>query len=192
MNDTARPASGVREAEGSTAAGGFLTDVATLRARARQHIEAGAVTEDYGLKAAAAVELLNAALATELVCTLRYRQHAFVAKGINSEPIAQEFLVHSNEELAHADLLAKRIVQLGGAPEFNPACLTSLSHAEYVTSASLEDMIRENLVAERIAIESYREMVRYFGEHDPTTRAMLEGILAMEENHADELADLLN
>lgn len=192
MNDTARPASGVREAEGSTAAGGFLTDVATLRARARQHIEAGAVTEDYGLKAAAAVELLNAALATELVCTLRYRQHAFVAKGINSEPIAQEFLVHSNEELAHADLLAKRIVQLGGAPEFNPECLTSLSHAEYVTSASLEDMIRENLVAERIAIESYREMVRYFGEHDPTTRAMLEGILAMEENHADELADLLN
>ena len=192
MNDTARPASGVREAEGSTAAGGFLTDVATLRARARQHIEAGAVTEDYGLKAAAAVELLNAALATELVCTLRYRQHAFVAKGINSEPIAQEFLVHSNEELAHADLLAKRIVQLGGAPQFNPECLTSLSHAEYVTSASLEDMIRENLVAERIAIESYREMVRYFGEHDPTTRAMLEGILAMEENHADELADLLN
>lgn len=192
MNDTARPASGVREAEGSTAAGGFLTDVATLRARARQHIEAGAVTGDYGLKAAAAVELLNAALATELVCTLRYRQHAFVAKGINSEPIAQEFLVHSNEELAHADLLAKRIVQLGGAPEFNPECLTSLSHAEYVTSASLEDMIRENLVAERIAIESYREMVRYFGEHDPTTRAMLEGILAMEENHADELADLLN
>lgn len=192
MNDTARPASGIREAEGSTAAGGFLTDVATLRARARQHIEAGAVTEDYGIKAAAAVELLNAALATELVCTLRYRQHAFVAKGINSEPIAQEFLVHSNEELAHADLLAKRIVQLGGAPEFNPECLTSLSHAEYVTSASLEDMIRENLVAERIAIESYREMVRYFGEHDPTTRAMLEGILAMEENHADELADLLN
>lgn len=192
MNDTARPAAGTGKAEGSTAAGGFLTDVATLRARARQHIEAGAVTEDYGLKAEAAVGLLNAALATELVCTLRYRQHAFVAKGINSEPIAQEFLVHSNEELAHADLLAKRIVQLGGAPQFNPECLTSLSHAEYVTSASLEDMIRENLVAERIAIESYREMVRYFGDHDPTTRAMLEGILAMEENHADELADLLH
>ncbi len=192
MNDTARPAAGIGKAEGSTAAGGPLTDVATLRARARQHIEEGAVTDDYGLKAAAAVELLNAALATELVCTLRYRQHAFVAKGINAEPIAQEFLVHSNEELAHADLLAKRIVQLGGAPEFNPDCLTALSHAEYVTSASLEDMIRENLVAERIAIESYREMVRYFAEHDPTTRAMLEGILAMEENHADELADLLH
>ena len=191
MNDTGRQAAGIGETEGSAAAGGFLTDVATLRARARRHIEEGAVTGDYGLKAAAAVELLNAALATELVCTLRYRQHAFVAKGINSEPIAQEFLVHSNEELAHADLLAKRIVQLGGAPEFNPECLTSLSHAEYVTSASLEDMIRENLVAERIAIESYREMVRYFAGHDPTTRAMLEGILAMEEEHADELADLL-
>lgn len=192
MNDTARPAAGLGEAEGRAASRGFLSDVATLRARARQHIEEGAVTEDYGLKAEAAVKVLNDALATELVCTLRYRQHAFVAKGINSEPIAQEFLVHSNEELAHADLIAKRIVQLGGAPEFNPDCLSALSHAEYVTGESLEDMIRENLVAERIAIESYREMVRYFAEHDPTTRAMLEGILAMEETHADELADWLN
>jgi bacterioferritin len=192
MSNTARPAAGFGEAEGSTASPGFLSDVATLRARARRHIEEGAVTEDYGLKAADAVKVLNDALATELVCTLRYRQHAFVAKGINSEPIAQEFLVHSNEELAHADLIAKRIVQLGGAPEFNPDCLSALSHAEYVTGESLEDMIRENLVAERIAIESYREMVRYFAEHDPTTRAMLEGILAMEETHADELADWLN
>ena len=171
---------------------GFLSDVKTLRARARQHIEEGAVTDDYRMNAKAAVKVLNDALATELVCTLRYRQHSFVAKGINSEPIAQEFLVHSNEELAHADLIAKRIVQLGGTPEFNPDRLTQLSHAEYRTCDTLEAMIRENLVAERIAIESYREMVRYFAEHDPTTRTMLEGILAMEEEHADELSDLLH
>lgn len=192
MSNTARQAGGSNEAEGRGAPAGFLSDIATLRARARQHIEEGAVTDDYGLKAEAAVKVLNAALATELVCTLRYRQHAFVAKGIQSEPIAQEFLVHSNEELAHADLIAKRIVQLGGAPEFNPDCLSGLSHAEYVTADSLGDMIRENLIAERIAIESYREMVRYFAENDPTTRAMLEGILAMEETHADELADWLH
>lgn len=171
---------------------GFLSDVQTLRARARKHIEEGAVTDDYGLNAKAAVKVLNDALATELVCTLRYRQHSFVAKGINSEPIAQEFLVHSNEELAHADLIAKRIVQLGGTPEFNPDRLAQLSHAEYRTCDTLEAMIRENLVAERIAIESYREMVRYFAEHDPTTRAMLESILAMEEEHAEELSDLLH
>ena len=171
---------------------GFLSDVQTLRARARKHIEEGAVTGDYGLNAKAAVKVLNDALATELVCTLRYRQHSFVAKGINSEPIAQEFLVHANEELAHADLIAKRIVQLGGAPEFNPDRLAQLSHAEYRTCDTLEAMIRENLVAERIAIESYREMVRYFAQHDPTTRAMLEGILAIEEEHADELSDLLH
>ncbi len=170
---------------------GFLSDVKTLRARARKNIEEGAVTDDYGANAKAAVKILNDALATELVCTLRYRQHSFVAKGINSEPIAQEFLVHSNEELAHADLIAKRIVQLGGTPEFNPDKLAKLSHAEYKTCDTLKAMIRENLVAERIAIESYREMVRYFAQHDPTTRTMLEGILAMEEQHADELADLL-
>lgn len=171
---------------------GFLSDVKTLRARARQHIEEGAVTDDYRMNAKAAVKVLNDALATELVCTLRYRQHSFVAKGINSEPIAQEFLVHSNEELAHADLIAKRIVQLGGTPEFNPDRLTQLSHAEYRTCDTLEAMIRENLVAERIAIESYREMVRYFAEHDPTTRTLLEGILAVEEGHAEELSDLLH
>jgi len=170
---------------------GFLSDVKTLRARARKNIGEGAVTGDYGANAKAAVKILNDALATELICTLRYRQHAFVAKGINSEPIVQEFLVHSNEELAHADLIAKRIVQLGGTPDLNPDKLAQLSHAEYKTCDTLEAMIRENLVAERIAIESYREMVRYFAQHDPTTRAMLEGILAMEETHADELSDLL-
>ncbi|HEY9097411.1 MAG TPA: ferritin-like domain-containing protein [Thiobacillus sp.] len=172
--------------------GDFLSSVKTIRARARKHIEEGAMTGDYKLNAKAAVKVLNDALATELVCTLRYRQHSFVAKGINADPIAQEFMVHSNEELAHADLIAKRIVQLGGDPEFNPDILMQKSHAEYVTCDKLEDMIRENLVAERIAIESYREMILYFAEHDPTTRVMLEGILAMEEEHADELADLLH
>ncbi len=170
----------------------FLTDVKTLRAQARRHIEAGALTGNYGLDAEAAVRLLNDALATELVCTLRYRQNAFVARGINAEPIAQEFMAHSSEELAHADLLARRVVQLGGKPEFDPERLTGRSHAEYRTCETLEAMIRENLVAERIAIESYREMIRYFGDQDPTTRALLEGILAMEETHADELADLLS
>ncbi|MGA7950985.1 MAG: ferritin-like domain-containing protein [Thiobacillaceae bacterium] len=172
--------------------GNFISDIKTLRARARKHIEEGAITNDYRLNAKEAVKVLNDALATELICTLRYRQHSFVAKGINSEPIAQEFMVHSNEELAHADLIAKRIVQLGGTPEFNPDKLSQRSHAEYVTCDTLAAMIRENLVAERIAIESYREMVHYFNEHDPTTRIMLEGILAMEEGHANELSDLLH
>lgn len=170
---------------------GFLSDVETLRTRARQHIEEGAVTDEYQAGADAAIKVLNDALATELVCTLRYRQHSLVVKGINAEPIAQELLVHSNEELAHADLIARRIVQLGGTPEFDPDKLTRLSHAEYKTCDTLEAMIRENLVAERIAIESYREMVRYFAPHDPTTRTMLEGILATEEGHAEELADWL-
>jgi len=171
--------------------GSFLSDVKALRARARKHIEEGAVTENFSLDTKAAVSILNDALATELVCTLRYRQHSFVAKGINAEPIAQEFLLHSNEELAHADLIAKRIVQLGGTPELDPDKLAQRSHAEYETCDSLEDMIRENLVAERIAIEGYREMVNYFATYDPTTRSMLEVILAKEEEHADELSDLL-
>jgi bacterioferritin len=169
----------------------FLSDIETLRARARRQIADGAVTSDYGINPALAVEVLNAALATELVCVLRYRHHHFVARGLTSEPIAKEFLVHSNEELGHADQLAQRIVQLGGSPDLNPAGLSARSHAEYLTPASLEDMIRENLVAERIAIESYREMIAFFGDRDPTTRAMLENILSVEEEHADELADLL-
>lgn len=169
----------------------FLSDVETLRARARKQIADGAVTSDYGIDPKLAVEVLNAALATEFICVLRYRHHYFVARGLNSEPIAKEFLTHSNEELGHADQLAQRIVQLGGAPDLDPASLATRSHAEYVTPPSLEDMIRENLVAERIAIESYREMIAFFGDRDPTTRALLENILAVEEEHADELADLL-
>lgn len=170
----------------------FLSDIATLRARARKQIEDGALTPGYQLDAPFVVNLLNAALATELVCVLRYRQHAVVASGIQAEPIAAEFLVHSNEELAHADMLAKRIVQLGGSPEMDPAGLSGRSHAEYVTCDSLADMIRENLIAERIAIESYREIIQVFGDKDPTSRSMLESILATEEAHADELADLLS
>lgn len=170
---------------------GFIMDVKAIRERARKKITDGAVTPGYDLDAAAAVSILNDALATELVCVMRYRQHHFVAAGINAEPIAAEFLVHSNEELGHADLLARRIVQLGGKPEFNPERLAPRSHAEYVTCDSLKDMIKENLVAERIAIDSYRAMIGFFADRDPTTRSMLEGILATEEEHADELADLL-
>lgn len=169
----------------------FLSEVGFLRERARKEIMEGAVTASYDIDPAQAARVLNIALATELVCVLRYRQHHFVAKGIHAEPVANEFLLHSNEELSHADKLAKRIVQLGGTPELNPAKLTDQSHAEYVTCDSLEAMIKENLVAERIAVESYREMIAFFGDRDPTTRSLLESILSVEEEHADELADLL-
>lgn len=169
----------------------LLSDAETLRARARRQIDDGAVTGDYGIDPGLAARVLNTALATELICVLRYRHHYFVARGLNSEPIAQEFLTHSNEELGHADRIAQRIVQLGGVPDLDPTGLAARSHAEYVTPTTLTDMIRENLVAERIAIESYREMISFFGDRDPTTRAMLEAILAVEEEHADELADLL-
>lgn len=169
----------------------FISDVKTLRERARKNMQQGAVGYSYDLDPKVSVKLLNDALATELVCTLRYRQHSFVAKGINSEPIAQEFLLHANEELAHADQIARRIVQLGGEPNMDPASLTGRSHAEYATCASLKEMIEENLFAERVAIESYREMVQFFGNKDSTTRTMLEAILAKEEEHADDLVDLL-
>ncbi|WP_428852168.1 ferritin-like domain-containing protein [Imbroritus primus] len=171
---------------------GFLSDVQTLRARARKHIEEGAVTGNYGADRDTVLKLLNEALATELVCVLRYRRHHFMAKGIHAEPIAAEFKVHADEEQAHADQIAARIVQLGGEPDFSPDGLAARSHSEYVEGDSLKDMIRENLVAERVAIESYLEMIQYLGDRDPTTRRMLEGILAVEEEHADELADMLS
>ena len=169
----------------------FLSDVKTLRKRARQHIEAGAVTPGYGADRDTVVRLLNEALATEIVCVLRYKRHFFMASGITSKSIAQEFLQHANEEQAHADEIAARIVQLGGAPNFSPEGLATRSHAEYVEGEDLLDMIREDLVAERIAIDSYREMINWLGSKDSTTRRMLEGILAMEEEHADDLAGLL-
>jgi bacterioferritin len=168
-----------------------LTDVQTLREQARRHIEEGAVTENYAANREKVIQLLNEALATELVCVLRYRHDYFMARGIHSQAVATEFLEHSNEELAHADEIAERIVQLGGEPDFNPNAITGRSHAEYRIGKTLSEAIRENLVAERIAIDSYREMVQFIGDTDPTTRRMLEGILATEEDHADELADLL-
>jgi len=169
----------------------FLTDIKTLRQRARQHIEDGAVTPGYKADRETVIRVLNEALATEIVCVLRYRRHHFMASGINATSVAQEFLQHAVEEQAHADQIAQRIVQLGGAPNFSPEGLLTRSHAEYVEGDTLVDMIREDLVAERIAIDSYREMVAYLGNDDPTTRRMLEGILAMEEEHADDLVSLL-
>lgn len=169
----------------------FLTDIKTLRERARQHIEKGAVTEGYAADRDTVVKLLNEALATEIVCVLRYKRHYFMASGIHAESVAAEFLQHANEEQAHADQIAQRIVQLGGEPNFNPDGLTMRSHAEYVEGQNLLDMIKEDLVAERIAIDSYREMINYLGNDDSTTRRMLEGILAMEEEHADDLVSLL-
>lgn len=168
-----------------------LTDVPTLRQQARQHVDQGAVTAGYTADRAAILKLLDAAMATEIVCVLRYRRHHFLARGIHAKTVADEFLAHANEELSHADLLAERIVQLGGEPDFSPDSLTRRSHAEYVAGSSLTDMIKENLVAERIAIDSYRDMVLYIGEQDPTTRRLLETILAVEEEHADDLSDLL-
>src|SRR5215216_1144143 len=169
----------------------FLTDIKTLRERARQHIENGAVTQGYSADRETVVKLLNEALATELVCVLRYKRHYFMASGIHAEGVAAEFLEHANDEQGHADQIAQRIVQLKGEPNFNPEGLLMRSHAEYVEGDSLIDMIKEDLVAERIAIDSYREMINYFGTDDPTSRRMLEGILAVEEEHADDLVSLL-
>lgn len=168
-----------------------LTDIATLRSQARRHIERGAVTAGYSADRDKVLKLLNEALATEMVCVLRYRRHHFMARGIHGQNVGAEFLIHSNEEQGHADLLATRIVQLGGEPDFSPDLLTERSHAEYIPGHTLVEMIQENLVAERIAIDSYRDMVRYLGEQDPTTSDLLKQILAVEEQHADELADLL-
>ncbi|MFN2530196.1 MAG: bacterioferritin [Pyrinomonadaceae bacterium] len=169
----------------------FLTDIKTLRERARKHIENGAVTEGYTGDRETVIKLLNEALATELVCVLRYKRHYFMASGINAESVAAEFLQHANEEQGHADQIAHRIVQLGGAPDFNPEGLLTRSHAEYIEGDSLVDMIKEDLVAERIAIDSYREMITYFGSDDPTSRRLMEDILAVEEEHADDLVNLL-
>ena len=169
-----------------------LTDVNTLRARARQHVENGAVTDGYAAKRKFVIDCLNQALATELVCVLRYKRHYFMATGIHASAVAAEFAAHAIEEMAHADLLAKRIVELCGAPNFSPDGLTSRSHAEYIEGDTLNSMIKEDLIAERIAIESYRELIIHLGEDDPTTRRMLEGILATEEEHAADLSSLID
>jgi len=169
----------------------FLKNIKEIQARARQQIEKGAVTQDYKLNREQAIGILNEALATEIVCVLRYRFHYFMATGIHAPAVAEEFLEHAEEEQLHADRIARRIKQLGGKPELNPVTIAKTSHSEYKEGTSLADMIREDLIAERVAIETYREMIHYFGEKDPTSRIMMEEILAKEEEHADELTDLL-
>jgi bacterioferritin len=169
----------------------FLTDVATLRERARQDMQAGAVTPNYGADPKVVVGVLNAALATEIVCVLRYKNHYFMAQGIASESVKNEFAQHATEEQAHADRLAERIVQLGGEPDLDPDTLTKRSHSEYKTGRSLTDMLREDLVAERIAIESYREIIAWLHGKDPTSKRMMEEILAVEEEHAEDISSLL-
>jgi bacterioferritin len=171
--------------------GQFLADVEEIRRRAREHMEQGAVTAGYQADRETVVNLLNEALATEIVCVLRYRRHYFMAQGINSEAVKAEFLQHALEEQQHADLIADRITQLGGEPDFDPQGLASRAHSEYVEGVALADMIREDLIAERVAIDSYGEMVRFLGGSDPTTRRIMEEVLAKEEEHADDMARLL-
>jgi bacterioferritin len=170
---------------------GFLSDVETLRRNARAHIDLGPITEAYGADRERVISVLNEVLATELVCVLRYKRHYYMAEGLNSGPVAQEFLQHATEEQGHADMVAARIVQLQGEPDFNPATLVVRSHAEYAPGADLIDMIKEDLVAERVAIASYQDIIRWLGTSDSTTRRMMEDILAVEEEHADDLLTLL-
>ncbi len=169
----------------------FLSDIRELRRRARQHMERGAITEGYRCDVETALRLLNEALATEIVCVLRYKRHQFTARGLSAPSVAEEFAEHALEEQRHADQIAGRITQLGGEPDFNPAGLLTRSHSEYREGATLVDMIREDLVAERVAIESYSEMIRWFGNNDPTSRHMMEEILAKEEEHAEDMLTLI-
>jgi|SRR5665213_1791160 len=169
----------------------FLTDVKTLRARARKHLEGGAVTGTYKGSVKKTIEILQSVLATEIVCVLRYTMHAVAATGISSEGVKAEFAEHAKEEQEHMNQVAERINQLGGKPNFNPEGLLSRSASQYGEAGDLVEMIRENLIAERIAVDHYRELIRYFGNDDPGTRAMLEGILLVEEEHANDMHDLL-
>jgi len=169
----------------------FVTDIQELRRRAREHMEHGAVTSGYKADRETVIRVLNEVLATELVCVLRYKRHYYMASGIHAQSAAQEFLEHANEEQGHADLAAERIVQLGGAPNLNPEGLATRSHSQYIEGTSLLEMIREDLVAERIAVESYNEIIRYLGDDDPTTRTMMEKIMANEEEHAEDMKTLL-
>jgi len=170
----------------------FLTDIQELRRRAREHMEQGAITHGYKADRDTVIQILNDVVATEIVCVLRYKRHYYMANGIHAQSVAQEFLEHATEEQSHADMAAERIVQLGGAPDLNPAGLAIRSHSQYVEGASLVEMIQENLVAERIAVESYGEIIRYLGDDDPTTRIMIEAILAKEEEHAEDMKTLLD
>jgi bacterioferritin len=170
----------------------FITDIEAIRKRARQHIEEGAVTSGYKGNRDAVIKILNEALATEIVCVLRYKRHHYSAKGIHSAAVAEEFLEHANEEQGHADKIAERITQLDGEPNFDPAGILSRSHSQYVEGNTLLEMIKEDLIAERIAIESYSEIIRYLGDNDPTSRRLMEEILANEEEHAEEMKTLLD
>src|SRR5436305_12611933 len=169
----------------------FVMDMKEIQRRAREHVEKGAVTPAYRGNLETAINLLNEALATEIICTLRYRRHHFMAAGIHYQAIADEFMEHAQEEQRHADRIAERIRQLGGAPDFNPEGLLMRSHAQYAEGTALVDMIKEDLIAERIAIESYMEMIRFFGDNDPTSRRWMEYVLQQEEEHADDMATLL-
>ena len=169
----------------------FLSDVKELRRRARENFERGAITDSYEADSKVVCNILNQALATEIVCVLRYKRHYFMATGLNKDAVAAEFLEHANDEQGHADSIAERITQLGGSPDFNPEGLASRSHSEYKEGTSLSDMIKEDLIAERVAIESYTEIVRFLGEKDPTSRRLMESILAVEEEHANDMNDLL-
>jgi len=170
----------------------FLSDIQEIRRRARQHMEKGAVTETYKADLETVLRILNEALATEIVCVLRYKRHQFMAKGLNAQSVADEFAEHAAEEQTHADQIAARITQLGGEPNFSPEGLLTRSHSEYKEGKTLLDMIKEDLVAERIAIESYSEIVRFLGNNDPTSRRLMEEILAKEEEHAEDMASLLD
>jgi bacterioferritin len=170
----------------------FLSDVKTLRDRARKNIADGPVNDTYVGDVKQTIEILQSVLATELVCVLRYTQHSIMASGLASEGVKAEFATHAKEEQGHAMSVAERINQLGGEPDFNPQTLTGRSASEYQTGKDLVAMIKENLIAERIAVDHYRELIRYFGDNDPTTRVMIEGILAVEEEHASDMLDLLN
>jgi bacterioferritin len=176
---------------GTRHASPFVSDIQEIRRRARSHIMTGAVTAGYQADRDTVVRVLNEALATELVCVLRYKRHYFMATGIHAQAVAQEFLEHANEEQQHMDMIAERITQLGGAPDYNPQGLLTRSHSEYVEGTDLISMIQEDLVAERIAIDSYAEIIRYLGDDDPTTRRIMEEILAKEEEHAEDLRTLL-
>ena len=169
----------------------FLSDVKELRRRARENIDRGAVTEGYQLDTRVVCDVLNQALATEIVCVLRYKRHYYMASGLNKDAVAAEFLQHAADEQDHADRIAERITQLGGAPDFDPEGLASRSHSEYKPGTTMVDMIKEDLIAERVAIESYSEIVRFLGEKDPTSRRLMEDLLAKEEEHANDMLDLL-
>jgi bacterioferritin len=172
-------------------AGEFTADIERIRREAREHIEQGAITNTYGADRERVVDVLNTVLATELVCVLRYKRHYYMASGLNAGPVAAEFLQHANDEQGHADQVAMRITQLDGEPNFNPDGLAGRSHADYVEGDTLLDMAREDLVAERIAIGSYQEIVRWLGDGDPTTRGLIESILAVEEEHAEDMLNIL-